>query len=154
MSEFPPTIQFDATRAMRYSPIKNLEFIRIVEKPAHEETVITTKFTGPETFVGSYVEVLDPETDDILYGYSYDRFLETHTPGEGFEDGLHSSDSTDAYQADVEGELLTGRVSGTQHVNVGDWIFRNRDGIWCASAEDFSLFFDLESARPIPQEPE
>lgn len=50
--------------------------------------------------------------------------------------------------------LLTGYGSGTQHVNVGDWIFRNRYGVWCTSAENFSLFCELRSARPIPPEPE
>jgi hypothetical protein len=155
-------MQFDAARAMRYNPITNLEFVRIVEKPADAETVIVTKLTGRETFVGSYVEVVDTETDSILYGYSYDRFIETHIPDEGFEDGLSSSDSldaypaspADAYQVEIEGELFSGRASGTQHVNAGDWIFRSPDGIWGTSAANFSLLFDLESARPIPQEPE
>ena len=162
MSEVPQIIEFDETRAMRYSPIKNLEFVRIVEKPADEETIIVTKLTGREIFVGSYVEVVDTETEDVLYGYSYDRFMETHIPDEGFEDGLSSSDSldaypaspVDAYQVDIEGELLTGRPSGTLHVNAGDWIFRGPDGIWVTSAANFLLLFDLESARPIPEEPE
>lgn len=163
MSEDARIIEFDEFRAMRYRNIKNLEFVRIVEKPADEETVIATKFTGRETFAGSYVEVEDQETEDgVLYAYSYDRFVETHQVEEDIEDegsGVTISHAyepgpVDAYQADTEGELHTGRMSGTRHVNVGDWIFRTREGIWCTSAENFSLFCDLASGRPIPQESE
>jgi hypothetical protein len=163
MPEYANIIEFDEARAMRYSPVRDLEFVRIIEKPDDEETVITTKFTGRESFVGSYVVVEDPETeDDVLYAYSYDRFLETHTPWEGIEDEepgvtithAYESRPVDAYQADTEGELLTGSRGATQHVNVGDWIFRDGTGIWCTSAENFSLFCDLRSARQVPREPE
>jgi hypothetical protein len=65
MSEVPQIIEFDETRAMRYSPPRILQIVRIVEKPAHEETVIMARLSGRETFVGSYVEVLDQQTSKV-----------------------------------------------------------------------------------------
>lgn len=81
MPENARIIEFDVTHAMRYSPIRKLEIVRIVEKLTEDETAIENNLVGPETFVGTYVEVLDPETNDVIYGYGYDRFVETHTHG-------------------------------------------------------------------------
>jgi hypothetical protein len=154
MPEVPSIIEFDVTRAMRYNPIRKLEIIRIVEKPAHEETVIENGLLGPKAFVGTYVEVLDPETNDVRYGYDYDHFMKTHTPWEGVENGWYDSAPMDAYQTDTDGELFTGRGNETQHVYVSDWIYRDRDGaVGRIGAQYFPQFYDLDSARPIPQEP-
>lgn len=154
MSEVPQIIEFDETRAMRYHPPRILQIVRIVEKPADEETVIMTRLSGRETFVGSYVEVLDQQTNKVEYAYGYDHFMKTHTPWEGVENGWYVSAPADAYQADAEGELPAEGDRGALRIHVGDWIFRTGDGIWCTSAENFSLLFDLGSARPIPREPE
>jgi hypothetical protein len=80
--------------------------------------------------------------------------MKTHTPWEGVENGWYVSAPADAYQADAEGELPAEGDRGALRIHVGDWIFRTGDGIWCTSAENFSLLFDLGSARPIPREPE
>jgi hypothetical protein len=155
MPEIPPTIEFDETRAMRYSPKKELLLVRIIEKPADEVTVIEIEPSIRETIVGTYVETLNPETNDLKCAFNYDEFLNTHTPWEGVENGWYWSDPVDAYQADAEGELLIEIKGKTQHVNVDDWLYRMQDGrVRCLKDWQFELLYDLESARPIPQEPE
>lgn len=154
MSEVP-AIQFDATRARRYSPVKELEIVRIVEKPANEVTIIELKVIGPQTFVGTFVEVLNPETGALKGAYNYDDFVQTHTPWEGVKNGWYWSDPIDAYQSDIEADLIGAPKGSAQHVYIGDWIYRDRTGkVGCVSPEHFTPFYDIESARPIPQEPE
>lgn len=153
MSEEGPVIQFDESRAMRYSPIKRLEIVRVVEKPDDQMTVIETK-SGRHLAFGTYVEIFNPETSAIDSICGYDYFIETHTPWEGVENGWYYSDPIDAYQADAEGELAASSKGGTQHVNIGDWIVRDESGgIWRVNPERFTPGYDLDSARPIPQEP-
>lgn len=155
MSEVPQIIEFDETRAMRYNPPRILQIVRIVEKPANEETVIMTMLAGRLTFVGTYVEVLDPSSNKVQYAYGYDYFMKTHTPWEGVENGWYVSAPADAYQADAEGELPAEGKSGALRVHIGDWIFRELDGkVTRVSADIFSLIFDLDSAHPIPRESE
>lgn len=154
MSEVFPTIQFDETRAMRYNYFKRLEIVRIVEAPADEEASIDSKYFGRMTFVGRHVLVVNQKTGRIEFGYDYDDFMRTHTRWEGIENGWYISTTVDAYQTDAEGDLLTERENVSQHIKAGDWIFRRYDGIWATRTENFSLLFDLESARPIPQEPQ
>lgn len=73
----------------------------------------------------------------------------------GIENGWYYSKPIDAYQSDIEGELLMHGGIVAEHVNIGDWIFRFGNGIVaCTTAEAFSMHCDLDSARPIPQEPE
>jgi hypothetical protein len=155
MSEGPPTIQFDKTRAMRYFPKQRLMLARIVEKPAEAVTVVEDKLFGPETFYGSYVIAHEPATNTEIGTFGYREFMRLHTPVEGVENGWYYSDPVDAYQADTEVELLVARVRGTQHVHVGDWILRHSDyTVRCISDEDFTSLYDLELARPIPLKPE
>lgn len=154
MSAVPP-MQFDESRAMRYRPIERLMLIQIVEKPDEAVTVIEGKLFGPETFYGTYVIVRHAMTNEVVATFGYSEFLRLHTQAEGIENGWYYSDPVDAYQADVEGELFIVRVGGTQHVNAGDWILRHTDHtVRCVSDEDFTQLYDLDSARPIPGEPE
>lgn len=154
MSAVSP-MRFDESRAMRYWPNEILMLVQIVEKPADAVTVIESKLFGPETFYGTYVTVRDGMRNEVIGTFGYAEFLKQHTQAEGIQNGWYYSDPVDAYQADVEGELLIVRVGGTQHVNVGDWILRHRDyTVRCVSDEDFAGLYDLDSARPIPQEPE
>lgn len=143
---------------MRYSPVRILEIVRIVERPAGEETVIIVKSAGREireTFVGAYVEVLDQETNKVQYAYDYDQLMKTHALWEGVENGWYHSEPVDAYQVDTEGELFAGREGGTQHVNISDWIYRTSDGkVKCLKNWIFELAYDLDSVRPVPREPE
>lgn len=154
MSAVPP-MQFDESRAMRYWPIERLMLVQFVEKPDEAVTVIEDRVFGPETFYGTYVIVRDALTNEVVGTFGHREFLKRHTQAEGIENGWYYSDPVDAYQADSEGELLIVRVGGTQHVNVGDWILRHYDyTVRCVSDEDFTQLYDLDSARPIPGEPE
>lgn len=147
-------IQFDETRALRYDPIKVIKFARIVMKQAEEVSVIDAEWGERQTFVGSYVEVYDPDTNAVKYGSGYEEWMNTNMLCNGIWNGWYKHTPVDAYQADTEGELVTvlksGVVETKNHVYIGDWLVRQRDGeVMCLRAEKFPTLYNVTSARPL-----
>lgn len=146
------TVTFDDTRAKTYSPNKVLKIARIVEVPDGQQSVIDAEWGSQQTFEGTYVEIIDPDTGKVKYGSGYQEWVNTNSPWDGIENGWYKSATVDAYQADTEGDLVTvlssGVVETTKHVNVGDWLVKQRDGeVMCVSAEKFPTLYDVTSAR-------
>lgn len=150
-------VQFESARAHRYDPHKVLKVARVVEKSDDETSVIDADWGEEQTFVGTYVEILDPDSGQVKYGSGYQEWVNTNARWDGVENGWYKCTPVDAYQADSEGELVTVLASGvvetTKHVNVGDWLVRQRDGeVMCISAGKFPVLYDVTTCRPLPQD--
>ena len=145
------TVSFDDTRAKTYSPNKVLKYARIIEVPDGQKTVFDAEWGSKQTMEGTYVEIFDPETGKLKYGSGYQEWMNTNVPADDVKDGWYKSTTVEAYQADAEGDLVTvlssGVVETTKHVNVGDWLVKQRDGeVMCVSAKKFPTLYDVMSA--------
>ena len=148
-------VSFDPSKALRYDPLKVLKTARIVEKLAGEKSTIFAEWGEDQSFIGTYVEVLDPDTGEVKYGSAYQEWMNTNTPWEGVENGWFKSSPVDAHQADTSGELITVLADGTVEtrntVAVGDWLVRQQDGeIMRVAPEKFPTLYDITTARALP----
>jgi hypothetical protein len=142
------TITFDSTQAKVYTPIMVPKYARIVEKKHGEVSEIMAEWGSPQSFIGTYVEIIDPETGDVKYGSGYDEWVNTNTRWPGIDDCWYKSSPVSAHVSKNAGVLVTVLANGHEEtrkaVQPGDWLVRQQDGeIMCIGAAKFPTLYSV-----------
>lgn len=142
---------FNDALAQTYDPVCARVRARIVTKPADEESTILTEEGIEQTFTGTYVEELDPDTGLLRCGWMEDEWTATHTRlGDG--DLWFASAPVRAYPSPEEGWLVVrlthvSPMKTPTYIYVGDYIVQMSDGVTHLSAGDFPRQYKMNSAR-------
>jgi hypothetical protein len=157
MNDTDTNVQFDANRAQRYAPLEVLKIGIVVQKDdPNELTTIEASWGETQTFRGTYVQVLDPNTGAVKHGSGIDEWMDTHARWEGMENGWYKTTPVDAYQATEAGVIITtlanGQEEGRKAVNVGDWIVRQNNGeVMCISEDKFPTLYNANNPTVTPR---
>lgn len=154
MNDTATQVLFDPSRLMRYSSVTTFEVARVVRTMNSDVNDIVGE-RGPQRFIGSYVEVVDPATGQLSYGSTVKDWLDTHEAVEGFENLWKVTTVVDAYVLDESGVLTVNIPEGGAEVVgmavVGYYVVSDLNGnitVWTPA--DFTTHFDVNSRRPVP----